>query len=130
VQRKAPQKHQFIIEEVEKLKEARIIESIAHPDRLANPVIVPKLAGAGRLCIDCTDLNKACPKDLYPLSRIDEIVDSTAGCDLLCFLDAFSGYHQIKMAKEDAEKTAFTTPCSICCYTGMPFGLKNAGATF
>ena len=57
--------------------------------------------------------------------RIDQIVDSTAGCDLLCFLDAFSGYHQIKMAKEDEEKTAFLTPCSVYCYTCMPFGLKN-----
>ena len=57
-------------------------------------------------------------------------MDSTAGCDLLCFLDAFSGYHQIKMAKEDEEKTAFLTPCGVYCYTCMPFGLKNAGATF
>ena len=57
-------------------------------------------------------------------------MDSTTGCDLLCFLDAFSGYHQIKMAKEDKEKTAFMTPCSIFCYVFMPFGLKNVGATF
>ena len=64
------------------------------------------------------------------MPRIDQIVDSTAGCDLLCFLDAFSGYHQIKTAKEDEEKTSFLTPCSVYCYTCMPFGLKNAGATF
>jgi hypothetical protein len=93
VWRQAPQKQQFIIEEVEKLKEARIIESVAHPDWLANPFIVPKPAGGGRLCIDFTDLNKAYPKDPYSLPRIDEIVDSTAGCDLLCFMDAFLGYH-------------------------------------
>jgi hypothetical protein len=80
--------------------------------------------------MDFTSLNKARPKDPYPLSRIDQIVDSTAGCDLLCFLDAFSGYHQIKMAKEDEEKTAFITPCGVYCYVCMPFGLKNAGATF
>jgi hypothetical protein len=80
--------------------------------------------------VDFTSLNKACPKDPYPLPRIDQIVDSTAGCDLLCFLDAFSGYHQIKMAKEDEEKTAFITPCGVYCYVCMPFGLKNAGATF
>jgi hypothetical protein len=61
---------------------------------------------------------------------IDQIVDSTAGCDLLCFLDAFSGYHQIKMAREDKEKSAFITPCSVYCYVCMPFDLKNAGATF
>ncbi|KAM0897262.1 hypothetical protein ACQ4PT_022702 [Festuca glaucescens] len=130
VRRQAPQKQQFIVEEVEKLKKAQLIESVAHAGWLANPVVVPKPAGGGHLCIDFTDLNKACPKDPYPLPRIDEIVDSTAGCDLLCFLDAFSGYHQIKMAKEDADKTTFTTPCGIYCYTGMPFGLKNAGATF
>jgi hypothetical protein len=77
-----------------------------------------------------SSLNTACPKDPYPLPRIDQIIDSTAGCDLLCFLDAFSGYHQIKMAKEDEEKTAFITPCGVYCYVCMPFGLKNAGATF
>jgi Reverse transcriptase (RNA-dependent DNA polymerase). len=82
------------------------------------------------MCIDYTDLNKACPKDPYPLPRIDQIVDSTAGCDLLCFLDAYSGYHQIRMAREDEEKTAFITPIGTYCYTTMPFGLKNAGPTF
>jgi hypothetical protein len=80
--------------------------------------------------VDFTSVNKAYPKDPYPLPRIDQIVDSTAGCDLLCFLDAFSGYHQIKMAKEDEEKTAFITPCGVYYYVSMPFGLKNAGATF
>ena len=80
--------------------------------------------------MDFTDLNRACPKDPFPLPRIDQIVDSTAGCDLLCFLDAFSGYHQIKMAKEDEGKTAFLTPEGCFCFTSMPFGLKNAGATF
>jgi hypothetical protein len=80
--------------------------------------------------VDFTSLNKACPKDPYPLPRIDQIVDSTTGCNLLCFLDAFSGYHQIKMAREDEEKTAFITPCGVYCYVCMPFDLKNAGATF
>ena len=64
------------------------------------------------------------------LPRIDLIVGSTAGCELLCFLDAFSGYHQILMAEEDQEKTAFITPKGCYCYTQMPFGLRNAGATF
>jgi hypothetical protein len=93
-------------------------------------VVVPKANGSGRLYVDFTSLNKACPKDPYPLPRIDQIVDSTAGCDLLCFLDAFSGYHQIKMAREDKEKTAFITPYGVHCYVCMPFGLKNAAATF
>jgi hypothetical protein len=80
--------------------------------------------------VDFTSLNKAYPKDPYPLLRIDQIINSTTGCDLLCFLDAFSSYHQIKMAKKDEEKTAFTTPCGVYCYVCMPFGLKNAGAIF
>jgi hypothetical protein len=83
-----------------------------------------------RMCIDITDLNKACPKDPFPLPRIDQIVDSTVGCDLLCFLDAFSGYNQIKMAVEDEENTVFITPIGCFYYTYMPFGLKNARATF
>jgi hypothetical protein len=80
--------------------------------------------------VDFTSLNKACPKDPYLLPRIDQIADSTASFDLLSFLDAFFGYHQIKMAREDEEKTTFITPCSVYCYICMPFGLNNAGATF
>ena len=70
------------------------------------------------------------PQDPFPLPRIDQIIDSTTECDLLCFLDAFSGYHQIKMAVEDVENTTFLTPCGVYYYTCMPFGLRNAGATF
>ena len=128
--KQAPEKQAFIVKEVEKLKAANVVREVAHPTWLSNGVVVPKPARGGRLCIDYTDVNKACPKDPYPMPRIDQIVDSTAGCDLLCFLDAFSGYHQIKMAKEDEEKTAFLTPCGVYCYTCMPLGLKNAGATF
>ena len=82
------------------------------------------------MCVDFTNLNKACPQDPFPLPHIDQIVDSTTECDLLCFLDAFSGYNQIKMAVEDVEKMAFLTPCGVYCYTCMSFGLRNAGATF
>jgi hypothetical protein len=128
--KQAQEKQDFIVKEIEKLKKAKLIREVAHPTWIANPVVVPKANGSGRLCVDFTSLNKACPKDPYPLPRIDQIVDSTAGCDLLCFLDAFSGYHQIKMAKEDEEKTAFIMPCGVYCYVCMPFGLKNAGATF
>ena len=71
---------------------------------------MPKKGGKERLCVEFTNLNKACPQDPFPLPRIDQIVDSTIECDLLCFLDAFSGYHQIKMAVEDVEKTAFPDP--------------------
>jgi hypothetical protein len=122
------EKQDFIVQEIEKLKWAKLIREVAHPMWIANPVVVLKANGSGRLCMDFTSFNKACPKEPYPLSRIDQIVDSTAGCDLLCFLDAFSSYHQIKMAREDKEKTAFITPCGVYCYVCMPFSLKNAGA--
>jgi hypothetical protein len=90
---------------------------------VSNPVIVPKKN---------TDVpkNKHCPKDLFPLPRIDQIIDSTAGCVRLSFLDAYSGYNQIKLKKEDEEKIAFITPYGVFCYQVMPFGLKNAGATY
>nr|ABB47864.2 retrotransposon protein, putative, unclassified [Oryza sativa Japonica Group] len=130
VRRQAPERQAFIREEVARLLEAGFIREVIHPVWLANPVVVPKANGKLRMCIDYTDLNKACPKDPYPLPRIDQIVDSTAGCDLLCFLDAYSGYHQIRMAREDEEKTAFITPIGTYCYMTMPFGLKNAGPTF
>ncbi|RVW90002.1 Transposon Ty3-I Gag-Pol polyprotein [Vitis vinifera] len=81
-------------------------------------------------CVDYTNLNNACPKDSFPLPRIDQIVDSTSGQGMLSFLDAFSGYHQIPMSPDDEEKTAFITPHGLYCYKVMPFGLKNAGATY
>ena len=82
------------------------------------------------MCIDYTDLNRHCPKDPFGLPRIDQVVDSTAGCSLLCFLNCYSGYHQISLAEEDEEKTAFITPFGAFCYVTMPFGLKKAGATY
>jgi hypothetical protein len=97
---------------------------------LANPVIVPKANGKLQMCIDYTSLNKACPKDPYPLPRIDQIVDSTSGCDLLSFLDAYSGFYQIQMSREDREHTAFVTVDGLYCYVVMPYGLKNTLPTF
>ncbi|VAI68870.1 unnamed protein product [Triticum turgidum subsp. durum] len=85
-------------EELAKLLEAGFIRDIKHPDWLANLVMVPKKDKSWRLCVDFKDLNKACTKDPFPLPRIDQIIDATAGHDSLCFLDAYSGYHQIKMA--------------------------------
>ena len=92
--------------------------------------MVKKANGKWRMCIDFTDLNKACPKDSYPLPRIDQLVDSTAGHQLLSFMDAFSGYNQIMMDESDQEKTSFITSQGLFCYKVMPFGLKNAGATY
>ncbi|GJY31826.1 reverse transcriptase domain-containing protein [Tanacetum coccineum] len=83
-----------------------------------------------RMCVDFKDLNKACPKDGYPLPEIDWKVESLCGYPFKCFLDAYKGYHQIKMAEEDEEKTAFSTSQGIFCYSKMSFGLKNARATY
>ena len=130
VRKQAVERQEFIAEEIKKLEAAGLVRGVLHPTWLANPVVVHKANGKWRLCINFTDVNKACPKDPFPLPRIDQIVDSTAGCDLLSFLDAYSGYHQIFMAEEDEDKTAFITPCGTYCFVRMPFGLKNAGSTF
>ena len=82
------------------------------------------------MCVDYISLNKAYPKVPFPLPHIDQIVDSTAGCELLSFLDAYSGYHQIKMKESDQLATSFITPFGMYCYVTMPFGLRNAGATY
>nr|GEW85056.1 reverse transcriptase domain-containing protein [Tanacetum cinerariifolium] len=82
------------------------------------------------MCVDFKDLNKACPKDGYPLPEIDRKVESLYEYPYKCFMDAYKGYHQIKMAEEDEEKTAFITSQRILCYSKMPFGLKNVGATY
>ena len=82
------------------------------------------------MCVDYTDLNKHCPKDPFGLPRIDEVVDSTAGCELLSFLDCYSGYHQISLKEDDQIKTSFITPFGAYCYTTISFGLKNAEATY
>jgi hypothetical protein len=113
-----------------KLLEARFIKEVFHPTWLANPVLVKKNNGKWRMCVDYTSLNKACPKVPFPLPRIDQIVDSTAGCELLCFLDAYSGYHQIKMKESDQLATLFITPFGMYCYVTMLFGLRNVGTTY
>jgi hypothetical protein len=82
------------------------------------------------MCIDYTSLNKACPEDPFPLPRIDQIMDCTSGCDLLCFLDAYFVFHQIRMSRDDEEHTAFITVDDLFCYVVMPYGLKNAIPTF
>ncbi|GJT94753.1 reverse transcriptase domain-containing protein [Tanacetum coccineum] len=86
--------------------------------------------GTWRMCVDFKDLNNACPKDCYPLPEIDWKVESLCRYPFKCFLDAYKGYHQIKMAKEDEEKTAFITSQGIFCYSKMPFDLKNVGSTY
>ena len=93
-------------------------------------VVVPKKGGKWRVCVDYTDLNDGCPKDNFPLPRIDQIVDASTEHGMLSFLDAFSGYHQIPMYRWDEEKTVFITPHGLLCYNVMSFGLKNAEATY
>jgi len=117
-------------EETQKLLNAGHIREIQYPEWLANVVLVKKANGKWRMCVDFTDLNKACPKDSYPLPNIDALVDSASGCKMLSFLDAFSGYNQIKMHPKDESKTAFMTETCSYCHKVMPFGLKNAGATY
>ena len=82
------------------------------------------------MCVDYRGLNKACPKNPFPLPCIDQIVDSTSGCKTLCFLDAYSGYHQITMKESDQLMTSFITPFGSFCYVSMLFGLKNVGAMY
>ena len=126
----APERQKAINEEVGKLLQAGAIREVEYPEWLANVVLVKKANGKWRLCIDFTDINKACPKDSFPLPRIDLIVDGTAGHELLSFMDAFSGYNLISMDPNDQEKTSFVTAQGTYRYRVMPFGLKNAGATY
>ena len=118
------------MEEVERLIAADAVRLVQYPTWLSNTVVVKKKNGKWRVCVDFTDLNKACPKDSFPLSRIDQLVDSASGHERMSFLDAFQGYHQIPMTLSNQEKTAFITPQGAYYYRVMLFGLENAGATY
>ena len=113
-----------------KLKQAGAIKEVFYPEWLANTVVVKKKNGKWRMCVDFTDLNKACLKDPFPMSRIDQLVDATVGHPQMSFLDAFQGYHQIPLALGDQEKTAFVTPTRNYHYKVMPSSLKNVGSTY
>ncbi|GJU08461.1 reverse transcriptase domain-containing protein [Tanacetum coccineum] len=126
----APERAKAIQAEVQKLVEAGIMREVYYHEWLSNPVMVKKHDGSWRMCVDFTDLNKACPQDCYPLSKIDMKVESLCGYPFKCFLDAYKGYHQIQMSESDEEKIAFHTCQGVYCYTKIPFGLKNAGATY
>jgi hypothetical protein len=110
--------------EVQRLLDAGVIWPVKYPTWLSNIVLVKKKNGKWRMCIDFTYLNKACPKDDFPLPRISTLVDSAAGCEILSLLDCFSGYHQIWMNKADEEKTSFITPFGTYCFTIMAEGLS------
>ena len=113
-----------------KLKQVGAIKEVFYPQWLANIVVVKKKTGKWHVYVDFTDLNKACPKDPFPMPRIDQLVDAIVGHPRMSFLDAFQGYHQIPLATNDQEKTAFVTPVGNYHYKVIPFNLKNAGSTY
>ena len=118
-------------QEVEKLITAGFIKEIQYPEWLSNVVVVPKKNGKCRcVCIDYYNLNNACPKDTFPLPRIDQIVDAIADHQLLSFLDVYFWYNQILMYPPNSVNTTFITPTGMYCYNVMPFGMKNSGATY
>ncbi|XP_054811516.1 uncharacterized protein LOC129312805 [Prosopis cineraria] len=119
-----------IKEEVIKQLEAGFLEVVTYPQWVANIVPVPKKDGRIRMCVDYRNLNNASPKDDFPLPHIDVLVDNTARSYRYSFMDGYSGYNQIPMHEKDKEKTTFTTQWGTYCYRVMPFGLKNAGATY
>ncbi|XP_052301368.1 LOW QUALITY PROTEIN: uncharacterized protein LOC127904008 [Populus trichocarpa] len=116
--------------ELEKQWDAGFLEVVRYPQWVSNIVVVPKKEGKIRVCVDFQNLNKVSPKDDFPLPHIDVLVDNAARSSIYSFMDGFSGYNQIKMAPEDKTKTTFVTPWGTFCYKVMPFGLKNAGATY
>ncbi|XP_071912458.1 uncharacterized protein [Coffea arabica] len=120
----------LIENEINRLIEAGFIREVKYPTWISSIVPVRKKNGQIRVCVDFRDLNEACPKDDFPLPITELTVDATTGHEALSFLDGSSGYNQIRMAPEDEELTAFRTPKGIYCYKVMPFGLKNAGATY
>jgi Reverse transcriptase (RNA-dependent DNA polymerase) len=128
--RLGPERQATVKEEVSKLLKVGFIREIKCPKWIANTILVKKSNGSWRMCVDYTDLNKACSKDSFPLPSIDQLVDSTAGFRCLSFMDGFSGYNQIKMLQTDEHKTTFVTDQGLYYYKVMPFGLKNIWATY
>ncbi|GKB94777.1 hypothetical protein Tco_0980914 [Tanacetum coccineum] len=124
----APERSAAAAKEVEELKRAGIHKETRYQTWVANTIMEKKTDGSWRICVDFTDINKACPKDCYSLPEIDWKVDSISDFKLKCFLDAYKGYHQIQMAKEDEHKTAFHAPKGVYCYKKMHFGLKTQGS--
>src|SRR3954467_1120276 len=130
LRRSRPDMSKKIKDEVEKQFNAGFLKVVSYPPWIANIVPVPKKDGKVRMCVDYRDLNRASPKDDFLLPHIDVLVDSTAQCKVFSFMDAISGYNQIKMPPTASVKTTLIIPWGTFCYKVMPFGLKNAGATY
>ena len=107
-----------------KLKEAGAIKEVFYPKWLANTVVVKKKVEKWRICVDFTDLNKACPKDPFPMPQIDQLVDATVGHPQMSFSDAFQGYHKIPLALDDQERTAFVIPSEIIITRWCPLAWR------
>ncbi|GKV42478.1 hypothetical protein SLEP1_g49874 [Rubroshorea leprosula] len=125
-----PEKQAAIDEEIQKLLQAGFIRRVEYSEWVSNPVLVKKPNGKWRMCIDFTNLNDACRKNPHPLPNVEKLVERAAGHERMSFLDASSGYHQVQLLLDNQEKTAFYADDTIYCYVMMPFGLKNAGATY
>lgn len=123
------ERQRIIIGEIQKLKEAHLIQEVQYPTWVANLALVKKANGKWRMYVDFTDLNRAYPKDHYPLPSINKLINALAGYAICSLVDAISGYHQIIMDEPDDEKTTFITDERIFYYRVMPFGFKNTGAT-
>ena len=121
---------EVVKEEMKKLKQVRAIKEVFFRKWLSNMVVVKKKNRKWRVCVDFTDLNRACPKDPFPVPKIDQLMDAMVRHQRMSFLDAFQGYHQIALALEDQEKTSFITPEGNYHYIMMPLGLKNVGTTY
>ena len=119
----APKRNKIISDEVDRLLANGMIKEVQYPDWFFNVVLVENKKGKWRVCIEFTNLTKACPKDNFPVLKINQMIDAIAGYERLSFLDAYSGYNQILLAEEDHEKTAFVTEGTYC-FKVMPSGLK------
>ena len=125
-----PQIIEAVEAEVKKLVDSGFIREEQHPNWVANIVPVLKKNGTILICIDFRDLNRACPKDDFPLPTMEIMIDNTSTYQAFSFMDGYSGYNQIRMAQEDEKHTTFRTPMGVYCYRVMSFGLKNAGTTY
>lgn len=128
-QKFSPNRLRAIDAEIDKVLDVDLICEVTYPEWVENVVLVKKTNGKWRVCVDYTDLKAAYPKDSYPLTSTDQLIDATAGHLMLNFMDAFSGYNQIKLVPEDREKTSFITHRGFYYYKVMSFGLINARAT-